>query len=421
MRILSCCSLTLLAMCNAIAAPAPNDADADALSLADAAPVVTQRTSPWRISAEGSVGRSRQRYGVDDYNTGRLSLDVSYDGVLSPGWRLVFGDRVDRYAQSGGARSNTVNTLKEAYLSWHPEGNNIIDAGRINARQGVGYGYNPTDFFRSGAIRSVVSIDPNSLRENRLGTVMLRGQTLLPGGSVTAIYAPKLERTPSDASFNPDFGATNNRTRWMLSASPRFSENFNPQFLVFGGAGQSAQAGVNLTALLNPATVFYGEWAGGSARSQYDDAVGIDGSESFRQRLATGLTYTTASKMSLTAEYQYNGAALGKNAWDALGTTSVLNYFRYRSNVQNLLELPTRSALFFFGTWQDAVVTHLDLRAMVRYNTADQSRLNWVEARYHLTSADLSVQLQHNGGNSFSEYGALPQRQMIQAMLTYYF
>ena len=37
------------------------------------------------------------------------------------------------------------------------------------------------------------------------------------------------------------------------------------------------------------------------------------------------------------------------------------------------------------------------------------------------THADLSVQLQHNGGNSFSEYGALPQRQMVQAMLTYYF
>ena len=395
--------------------------DDDALNLADATPVVVERVSPWRISTEASLGRTRQRYGLNDYNSARLSLDVFYDAIVSPGVRLVFGDRFDRTNRSNDAGSDTVNSLKEAYVSWHPEGNNIFDAGRINARYGVAYGYNPTDFFRSGALRSVTSIDPNSLRENRLGTGMLRGQMLLDGGSITAIYVPKLERTPSDKSFSADFGATNNRDRWMISGSKQFTENFNPQFLLFGGSGQSVQAGANVSALLDQSTVGYVEWSGGSSRSLYAQATGRNGESTFRQRVASGLTYTNSRKMSLTAEFEYNGAGLGKDQWLALAPSAAANYLRYRNQVQDLLELPTRTALFFYGTWQDALINHLDVKAMIRLNLADRSRLNWIEARYHFTKLDLSLRLQHNGGNAFSEFGALPQRQMVQTTVTYYF
>ncbi|GAC1406897.1 MAG: hypothetical protein NVSMB6_03810 [Burkholderiaceae bacterium] len=405
-------------------ASAAGDSDEAALSLADAAPLAAQRAGAWRVFTEASLGRTAQHYGLSSYNTSRLSLDLLYDGILSPGWRLVFADRVDRNFQSAkatGVDSYTVNTFKEGYLSWRPDGAHIIDAGRINARYGVALGYNPTDFFRSGAIRSLVSVDPNSLRENRLGTVMVRAQSLQAGGSITAIYAPRLERTPSSAPFSPDFGATNNRSRWLLSGSRQFSENLNPQFLLFGGAGQSVQAGLNLSALLNRSTVGYVEWSGGSNHALFDDASGTNNGSSFRQRAATGLTYTTSNKVSLTAEYQYNGAGLSKTQWAALGSAAVANYFRYRTEILDLQELPTRTALFFFGTWQDAFITHLDLRAMVRYNAADRSRLNWAEARYHLSHADVSLQLQHNGGSRSSEFGALPQRRVMQALVTYYF
>lgn len=403
------------------AARAADDADEAALSLADAAPELKQQSRPWRLAAEGALGRSRQRYGVNDFNIGRLSLDGYLDALLTPGFRLVLADRIDRYYQSGDNGDSTVNTLKEAYVSWHPEGIAIFDAGRINVRNGAAFGYNPTDFFRSGAIRSVVSIDPNSLRENRLGTVMLRGQVLLPGGSVTVIAAPKLAERPNDAAFSPDVGATNHRDRWMITASTRYSEAFNPQFLIFGGKGQPAQGGLNLSALLNQSTVGYVEWAGGSGSSLYDDAVGTGGNQKFRQRVATGLTYTTASKLSLTAEYEYNGAGMNRGQWARLGPAALDNYARYRLQVQDLQELPTRSSVFLFASWQDAMVPHLDLRAFIRYNTNDQSRLNWIEARYHLPHADVSVQMQHNAGNAFTEYGALPERQMLQGVVTYFF
>lgn len=403
---------------------AADDSDEAALSLADTAPLAAQHARAWRVFTETGIGQTAQHYGLKNYNTGRLSLDLLYDGILRPGWRMVVADRIDRNFQSAdatGIGSYTVNTFKEGYLSWHPDGTYIVDAGRINARYGVALGYNPTDFFRSGAVRSIVSVDPNSLRENRLGTVMLRAQTLLSGGAITAIYAPKIERTPSSAPFSADFGATNQHSRWLVSGSRQFSENLNPQFLLFGGAGQQVQAGLNLSALLNRSTVGYVEWSGGSNHDLFDNATGTNNGASFRQRAATGLTFTTTNKMSLTAEYQYNGAGLSKSQWATLGTDALANYFRYRTEIADLQELPTRTALFFFGTWQDAFMTHLDLRGMVRYNAADRSRLNWVEARYHLSHADAALQFQQNAGSRGSEFGALQQRRVIQAILTYYF
>lgn len=395
--------------------------DEDALNLADSAPVVLQRAGDWKIASEAGIGRTYQRYGLADVDALRLSLDAYYDAIISPGWRLVFSDRIDRTNRSGEGANTTINTLKETYISWHPKGNTIVDVGRINARYGVAYGYNPTDFFRSGALRSVTSIDPNSLRDNRLGTAMLRGQTLLTGSSITAIYAPKLVSTPNNASFNADLGATNNRNRWLLSGSNQFSENINPQLLLFGGSGQSVQAGANLSALLNQSTVGYVEWSGGSSRLLYSDAIGTSGQKSFRQRVSVGLTYTNAHKLSLTSEVQYNGAGLGKNEWLALAKTAGPNYLRYRAKAQDLLELPTKASLFFYANWQDAIMAQLDLKAMVRLNLADQSRLNWVEARYHFTKVDIALQLQNNSGNLFTEWGSLPQRKIIQTTLTYFY
>lgn len=145
---------------------------------------------------------------------------------------------------------------------------------------------------------------------------------MLDGGSITAIHAPKLEPAPSDKPFSADFGSTNNRDRWMISGSKQFSDNFNPQFLLFGGTGQSVRAGANVSALLNQATVGYVECSGGSARLLYADITGAKDSTSFRQRVSTGLTYTNASKMSLTSEFEFNGAGLGKSEWAALQVNS---------------------------------------------------------------------------------------------------
>ena len=146
----------------------------------------------------------------------RVSGDARYDSAWATGWRAVAEARLDAEWANRFDTVQEIATFKEAYLSWQPNVNLLLDAGRINGRQGVAYGYNPTDFFRSDAIRALVSIDPNSLRDNRLGTVMWRVQQLWTGGALSATYAPRL----TDRASASPFGASSSFPFAAATATP---------------------------------------------------------------------------------------------------------------------------------------------------------------------------------------------------------
>ena len=179
---------------------------------------------------------------------------------------------------------------------------------------------------------------------------------------------PKLADQPSAAAFNPDFGATNFRDRWLLAASYALSKQLNPQFLIHGEAGQSPQIGLNLTTLVNDATVAYVEYSGGRSSSLLAQAQMPAPASAFRSRLAAGATYTTANNLSLTIEYEYNGAGLDRAAWDALRSGSPAVYAQYRILAAELQELPTKQRVFAYARWQDAMINHLDFAAFAYYD-----------------------------------------------------
>ncbi|MBI3285145.1 MAG: hypothetical protein HYZ65_09910 [Burkholderiales bacterium] len=393
--------------------------DLDALKLADQPAPKAERASDSHWYAETALVSAR--YGKSRAYNQRLSLEFQLDKTLAPGWRAVLADRLDLNWRQQPARQDGVNTLKEAYLSRQLSTEQIVDLGRINVTQGLASGYNPTDFLRDGALRSVISVDPASLKKNRLGSVMLRGQQLWDGGSLTALYSPKIAAQANGAALSPDFGATNKRERWLLALSRQMTPTLAPQWLLYGSRGQAPQFGFNLSCLLNDATVLYLEWAGGRSRSLLSQALHGADDSAFRNRLASGLTYTTPNKLTLTLEYEYNGSAPDDAGWDALGRGSPLAYATYRAWQQQQQELPTRQEVFFYANWQDAGLNHLDLAAMQKYNLADHSRLSWLEARYHLDKVDLALQWQGHNGTPVSAYGAAAQQRAWQLLLRYYF
>ena len=405
---------------------AQDDADLQALKLADLATTKREAPSDWRVFIEASAGGSVLR-DADIFQPGqRLSFDLQYDNTFAPGWRAVFADRLDSENPAQLPANNTINTIKEAYLSWQTRPDLLFDLGRINDRNGVALGYNPTDYFKTNAVRSYVSVDPNSLKENRQGSVMLRAQELFDSGSVTLLFSPKIDGQVDYASFNPDFAATNNENRWLLSYSPKITEGFNPQFLVFQSEQLPVQFGLNMTYLVNDATVIYAEWSGGRsstllAQSLQQQGLPYAAGKAFRNRLASGVTYTTDNKISLTAELEYNGAGLDQNQWNTLWTSPIEIYGVYRNWLNVTQESPTKRAAFLFGGWQDAFINHLDLSAMERLNLDDSSRLSWLEARYHLTQTEFALQWQLNSGSRLSEYGAAPQSQTWALVGRYYF
>lgn len=403
----------------------PVDDDSAALSLPFTGSAENSGKRTLSLTTEGAVMAASQRTGGTEEGQ-RLTFDLSYDNSVAPNLRAVFADLLDLEWSHSFDNGQEINTLKEGYLDWRPGSSLLLDAGRINVRQGVALGYNPTDFLRAGALRTVDSLDPNSLRQNRLGTVMLREQTLWDSGSLTTLVAPRLADEPALGSsagagpFNPDFAATNGKDRWMLDVSQRIRGDWTPQLLIFGADGSSPQLGLNLTYVLGSSVVAYVETSAGRQASLWAQAGNSAADTAWRSRVATGFTYSTGYKLSLSLEYEYNGAALSRAGWAAARQDNPADYGRYRALVSTDQDLVTQHGAFVYASWQDLFVRHLDLSVFVRADLADHSWLPWAELRYHWSRVDIAARWQNYVGGSTSDFGASPSGSTWQAVLDYY-
>ena len=415
-----------LALCAAAPAwaadpPAAPADDLDALSLADKAPTTTAQPAPkWRAFVEGAAGQGTLGGSDAHFGTSRGSLDVRYDANVAQELRVVLSDRFDGVHSNGVPTGENVNTLREAYLSWARTDDQIIDFGRVNVRHGVALGFNPTDWFKEGALRSVVSPDPAVLRENRQGTVVLQGQKLWATGSLTAAFSPKLGDAPNPATFAFDAGATNPRNRWLLTGSYKVSDKLNPEVLLYGGTDTPTQVGLNASALIGESTVLFGEFSAGKGRSLTAQALNLAESQRNQRRAALGLTYTTGFNLTATAEAEYNSAAPDRNQWNALPGLDPGAPLRVLGTSQTLQDLPVRRAWFFYATWKDVVLRRLDVSAFMRHDAETSSRAQWLEARYHWDRAELALQWQLYSGRPGSVYGSVPQRRTVELVLRAY-
>lgn len=397
------------------------DAELDALSLESAPEATPQAIRDTRLFIEGAIGNASQRYLPESRDSRRVSLDFSHSAQLAPGLRAVVSDRLDHLYPTEVGADATVNSLREAYLSWQPDGGStVLELGRINLRYGPGYGYNPTDFFRDGSLRTLTTANPFALRENRLGTVMLRAQRLWTDGSLSVAYSPKLADHPNPEGWSLDFGSTNNRDRGLIALGTQFSQRVNSQLLVYQEQGVSPTLGANLTALLSDATVAHLEGSRGNEPDLLSRALELPAATVTRNRFSGGITYTTASKLSLTAEYQYNGFALNQSDWAALGEKPATQAV-YLSEALRRQELASRHAYLIYLTQKSLWLKNLDLTAFLRVNADDHSRLIWAELRHHWSRFDLAIQLQQHTGRFTSEFGILPDRRIVQILGTFYY
>lgn len=397
------------------------DAESDALNLESAEVAAPELGKSTRIFLEGAFGNATQRYGLGSVGMHRGSLDLTYSGRIGQGLRLVFSDRLDQIHPRGPGLDETVNSLREAYISWQPAGGrSIIEFGRINLRYGPGYGYNPTDYFRDGTLRALTTADPFALRENRLGSVMLRGQQLWSGGSLSVAYSPYLERNPSTDAWSLDLGSTNNRDRLLVALGTQHSASISSQLLLYKAQGQSATIGANVTALLSDAATAHAEFSHGREPDLLRQILLMPVTTGSGTRFVGGFTYTTTTKLSLTAEYHYNGFGLTETRWQTLATLPAAKNAYLLESLRRQ-DLAPRQAVLIYLTQKNFLIADLNLTGYVRVNLEDQSRLVWIELRKHWSKFDIAVQLQQNIGGASSEFGILPDRRILQVLGTYYF
>lgn len=420
---------------SAATAQAGAPSDLDALQLADRTPAPAAAPArDWQGHVEAAAGQARRATwaGGGTLGSQRLSLALQLDTALAPGWRFVAANRLDLdWPAQPGKEKHALHTLQEAYASGQIDAAQTLDLGRVRAHFGVATGYNPTDVFRGGSLRSQASADPNSLKRNRQGAVMLRSRHLSEAGALTWLVSPRLsaDSQPSDAPFSLDTGASNARHRALLAWSPNlggaWTERLNVQTLLLAQEGQAPQAGLNLSALLGEATTAFAEWTGGHSRSQLAQALGTPQETHFHPRLSSGFTWTSSRRLSVTLEIAHNRAAPTATAWQALqtgaGLGSPLAYTLYRQWVSNAQELTTRRLWAVYASWPDAWAQHLDLSAMLRVNPDDHSRLHWLELRQHGERFDVALQWQHTSGTPLSDLGAAARSGVWQLSLRRWF
>jgi hypothetical protein len=375
----------------------------------------------------------------------RALLDVRKEWHAGDGLRLTYGGRLNLRATDGLGfpnHENLTNDLREAYLSWEPLDRLFFDVGRINVKSGVALGFNPTDFFKTRVVVEPLSVDPVVLREDRLGTLLLRAERVWSRGSLTAGYAPAVSSdsaiyTSFDLrSFDPMFDRTNAHDRWLLKGTIDMAEGLSPELLAYSSQGRVA-FGANLAENLGKSVVTYIEWSGGRRGTLSGDALAFGratgslpaaaagvlpglGSVGFRNQLAVGASYTTAlPKITFNLEFHYNQAGFSGADWDEWFRTgsgasasspipSALWYVReYASDQQELI---SRRYAFLRMDWVDAFVPKLQVTGFVDADLTDGSTRLQLGADYYLSDRwTIGGLVLADSGGRHSDFGSLPQ------------
>lgn len=368
----------------------------------------------------------------------RTSLDLDYSWQFADKFKLslsnrlnvIVGDTID--FPSG---ENLRNDFREGYLSWEPFPRTFLEAGRINLKNGVALGYNPTDYFKSRATVSIASIDPSAQRENRLGSLMIRGQRIFDKGAATVAFSPRVDsRSPllldQKTSFNPLFGQTNSDYRFLASISYNIAD-LNPQFLIFVDGG-TPRFGLNLSRVIGSSMVAYGEWSGGRGATLTRSAVDFgretgslpqgvpllpqtETGKSFQNDLAVGASWTSSFNLTVNLEYHFHQAGLDSedfDNWIALGRSNsqlASELWFIRQYAADRQEPMMRHQFFLRLDWQDLIPSKLNMGGVMFIRPDDGSLLAQASAQYFI-SRNWTVGLYMGGaaGGTDTVYGSLP-------------
>lgn len=347
----------------------------------------------------------------------RVFLDMRGSAALTDTLQAVYSFRLNAEAendiQNPGPHTMLLES-REAYLAWQPVPGAYVDAGRINVKNGVASGYNPTDFFAARSVVDPNTADPQVLREDRLGAVMIEGQYLWAGGSAVLLYSPKLSdpaplRTTAQLpALGPFFDQTNTTGRWLAKITANVADDLAPELLLYH-AGPETRIGGNLAQSVGRAVVLYGEWSGGwepglaAQAVEFGDATGMLSPQAaaaspfgehrtFHSDLAIGGSYTTENKVSFILEYELHQAGLTtgqlRGFYDAAAGGNALAgqaMWLVRGYAADQEQPLGQQQVFARVSWNDAFVRDLELDAFAFVSLQDGSAMTQLSGTYDLS------------------------------------
>lgn len=280
----------------------------------------------------------------DSENAFRLSAHYFGTREITDSTSLLFNLRARAETVSGQSfrfEDDFNFDVQELAFSFALGPQTTLQVGRINVRNGVATGFNPTDWFKDDSLVVSGSAAPADRRNERLGVFALTGTTTLGQTLVTAGYRPEINAdlgtgwTDAD-NYGLQLHRTNPSDAWFLKVTPPTGDNLSltaNAVLIDGDPG----FGFELSGGVGDNLVLYSEVMAQQRLSIADEALGTSlGSLGFRNGVgagqgkewhysaALGLNYALPMQVvgqrdiSVTLEYHLNTAGLNGSEIDAL-------------------------------------------------------------------------------------------------------
>lgn len=357
-----------------------------------------------------------QRYS-DHLNTQRLVGDLRVEGQPAPSVTFRLSDRLEWLANPPAGQAQMLNILREFHVSdtlpWDLQGGLCgVDAGRVNWKLGNSLWYSPLDYFKRNASVSSAAMTPASIRENRLGTVMLRAQCDSGVNVVQAAFVPRMRKDRSFDKSGTSLGLdrTNPEDAVIVRGSRTLAEGSTAEVSVLYRDAEGSTVGVGLSQLFGDSVVMGLDIANAPALSAADG-------HSFGHRAtraALSLAWTIPSGPTLTLEMFHQQDAYGADGWNALrgsgGNAPSPAFISYVVSRSGLQDLPTRTSYFAMLNWLRAFDNpNYELLSVVSWNPYDGSHYLEASATWHIgASNSLQFLLERNQGTSHTQYGITP-------------
>jgi hypothetical protein len=319
--------------------------------------------------------------------------------------------------------------IKDLYYKTAYNERYFFELGRMNVKEGIASGYNPTDYFKGGS-SFTLSVDPKEKKENRLGALLIQASAILDDMTIKVLYSPEVSVKSQSIWANKNYlgvhlDESNNQDRTTLYVGYTGFDTMSISGLLHSN-NEGLNLGLNLS-YIDEGTIWYMEGSVVEKKSNIDTILGTQNPvESYSTELSLGVNYTSSTNIVSTFEYIYNHAGLDSSDWK--------NYFAVsKKSPQSAGELAkARGALLghskmmskhtlFMMARQSDVLTNLDWSLLTWVNAIDKSSLLQVGMSYAYEEVLFSLDARAYMGTNLTEYGSYPNDYEGLLSMTYFF
>lgn len=384
--------------------------------------------------------------------TTALRASSHYYGTyaLSDRMSLLFNlrGRIDRVEGQNFNSSDNVNLdVQELAISYTVSSQVTLQFGRINIRNGVAIGFNPTDWFKDNSLVATESAAPSDRRRERLGVFALTGTATVGNSLLQLGYRPKISASTGSLLSDMDniglgLDRTNATNAFFIKATPQFGGNLSVtgNFLLNDdGPGLGFEA----SGTIGDNLVLYGEvfaqkrlsiaseaLAGGLGSAAFQQGLGVNSDKDWEVQAALGLNWALPQSIvgtrdiSVALEYHLNTAGLNSSQIAVLASAAGADgaaagaIYGMTSRRQEPL---ARNQIFTRVVWND-FWGDSDLSALGFYVPADNSGLAQISVDIPVgQNASVNLRGISTFGSNTSIYGANPTQRSLQLGMTYVF